>query len=40
MSVLARNRSISKLKFYVNAKNIHVKLMDLCQRDFGVKMTI
>lgn len=38
MSVLARNRSISKLKFYVNAKNIHVKLMDLCQRDFGVKM--
>ncbi len=38
MSVLARNRTASKLKFYTNGKQLCIKLMDLCQRDFGVKM--
>lgn len=38
MSVLARNRTISKLKFYTQGKNLCIKLMDLCQRDFCVKM--
>ena len=38
MSVLARNRTVSKLKFYDNGKKLCIKLMDLCQRDFGVKM--
>lgn len=38
MSVLARNRTVSKLKFYANGKELCIKLMDLCQRDFGVKM--
>lgn len=38
MSVLARNRTVSKLKFYTNGKQLCIKLMDLCQRDFGVKM--
>lgn len=38
MSVLARNRTVSKLKFYDNGKKLCIKLMDLCQRDFCVKM--
>lgn len=38
MSVLARNRTASKLKVYTNGKKLCVKLMDLCQHDFRVKM--
>lgn len=37
MSVLARERTISKLEFYMNARRLYKKLLFLMVRDFGVK---
>lgn len=37
MSVLARERKLSKLEFYMNARRLYKKLLFLMIRDFGVK---
>ena len=40
MSVLARNRTLSKLEFYMNAVKLRRQLIFLMGRDFGVKPRI
>ncbi len=40
LSVLKRNRTLSKLEFYSNAKKLQVKLLFLLGRDFGIKSRI
>lgn len=37
MSVLARERKLSKLEFYMNARRLYKKLLFLMIRDFGMK---
>lgn len=37
MSVLARERKLSKLEFYMNARRLYKKLLFLMVRDFGIK---
>lgn len=37
MSILARNRTLSKLEFYAHAKRMRKQLLFLLTRDFGIK---
>ena len=37
MSVLARERNLSKLEFYMNARKLYKKMLFLMVRDFGLK---
>lgn len=37
MSVLARNRTLSKLEFYMNARRLYKQILFLLVRDFGLK---
>ena len=37
MSVLARERKLSKLEFYMNARRLYKKILFLMVRDFGIK---
>ena len=37
MSVLAKDRSLSKLEFYMNARKLQLQMLHLMARDFGIK---
>lgn len=37
MSVLAKDRSLSKLEFYMNARKLQLQILHLMARDFGIK---